>query len=135
MAIEYPDGWGVYAWHGVRVPERVIRAPHSLTGQDILDERNAEVRRVMIERVGYERFLALSGAREIHADAAGVLYRIELPDDESVVLVRVVNSTPEPDGSFRRYVLRVPPQIERARQAVAWTFDMKEAEYQPAVES
>lgn len=25
--IEYRDGWGFYAWHGVRVPKRVILAP------------------------------------------------------------------------------------------------------------
>src|ERR1051326_778015 len=29
--IEYHDGWGFYAWHGVRVPERVILAPEKLT--------------------------------------------------------------------------------------------------------
>lgn len=37
---------------------------------------------------------------------------------------------------FRKtYWLRVPPTMERARQAVAWTFGMDEQEYQPAVES
>src|SRR5262249_5707541 len=29
--IAYRDGWGCYAWHGVRVPERVILAPETLT--------------------------------------------------------------------------------------------------------
>jgi len=26
-ALEYPDGWGVYSWHGVRVPDFVIEKP------------------------------------------------------------------------------------------------------------
>jgi hypothetical protein len=53
--LNYPDGWGFYAWHGVRVPERVILAPETLTREDFLSEPNAEVRRVMQERMG-ERF-------------------------------------------------------------------------------
>ena len=129
------DGTALYAWHGTRVPKRVIVAPETLTAADILGERNAEVRRVMIERVGHEKFLQLTGAHPIQADATGTLYRIELPGDEPIVLVGVVNSTPEPDGSYKRYVLRVPPQMTRAREAVAWTFGMSEQDYAPRVES
>jgi hypothetical protein len=33
--IEYHDGWGFYAWHGVHVPERVILAPEALTRDDL----------------------------------------------------------------------------------------------------
>ena len=41
----------------------------------------------------------------------------------------------EPDGSFKDYFLRVPPNMERARQAVAWTFDKAENEYAPCLET
>ena len=135
LAIGYPDGWGVYAWHGVRVPEHVILRPDTLTATKILAEPNTEVRRVMIDRVGPERFVLESGARPIHQDDVGSLYRIDVPEDEPVVLVHVTNSTPEQDGSVRKFFLRVPPQMSRAREAVAWTFAMKEKEYDPAVES
>ena len=50
-------------------------------------------------------------------------------------MVKVVNSTPEPDGSFKDYFLRVPPEIVRAKQAVAWTFGKKENEYSPALQT
>jgi hypothetical protein len=50
-------------------------------------------------------------------------------------MVKVANSTPEADGSFKDYFLRVPPNMERARQAVAWTFDMDENEYAPEVQT
>jgi hypothetical protein len=50
-------------------------------------------------------------------------------------MVEVLNSTPEPDGTRRTYFLRVPPEIETAREAVAWTFGMDGAGYAPAVES
>ena len=41
----------------------------------------------------------------------------------------------EPDGSFKHYALRVPANIERPRDAVAWTFGLAPAEYRPAVET
>jgi len=35
----------------------------------------------------------------------------------------------------KEYWLRVPPTMERARQAVAWTFNLEEEQYQPVQES
>lgn len=52
-----------------------------------------------------------------------------------LVMVKVVNSTPEPDGQFKDYFLRVPPQMRRAKEAVAWTFNKTETKYQPAMET
>lgn len=49
---------------------------------------------------------------------------------------RVVNSTPEADGTYCRYFLRVPPTIGTARAAVAWTFGIdRVADYAIAVQS
>ena len=50
-------------------------------------------------------------------------------------MVEVINSSPEPDGEFKHYWLRVPPNITKAREAVAWTFGMSAAKYQPAIET
>ena len=50
-------------------------------------------------------------------------------------MVKVVNSTPEPDGSFKDYFLRVPPDMQTAHQAVAWTFDKTVATYQPVLQT
>lgn len=38
------------------------------------------------------------------------LIKREIPDDEPIVTLDVMNSSPEPDGSFRRYMLRIDPQ-------------------------
>jgi Domain of unknown function (DUF6745) len=40
----------------------------------------------------------------------------------------VVSATAEPDGSHRRYFLRVPPSTRTARAAVAWTFGFEKAD-------
>ncbi|GAA2645547.1 hypothetical protein GCM10009864_04690 [Streptomyces lunalinharesii] len=64
-----------------------------------------------------------------------MLWRVDLPDDEPVVMVEVVNSTPEPDGTHRTYWLRVPPRTRTARQGVAWTFGIAEEGYAPVLET
>lgn len=125
----------LYFWHGVLVPAFVVVRPDWITVKHIETEDNAEVRRVMIERYGQARYLVDAGAISIHADDWGTLYRKEIPNDEPMVMVKVVNSTPESDHTFKDYFLRVPPTMERARQAVAWTFGKEENEYEPAIET
>ena len=120
-AIDWPDGWGPYSIHGVTVPAAVVEHPETMTVQMIREERNAEVRRVMIERFGRERFLRESDAKMIHRDDWGTLWTIPLPD-EPLNLVEVVNSTPEPDGHFKVYLLGVNPIHKKALDAIASTF-------------
>jgi hypothetical protein len=135
-AASWPGGAGYHFWHGVQVPERVILAPETLTATDIADESNVEVRRVMIERFGAERFLSEADAERIHGDDYGTLWRAELEDDEPLVMVEVLNATPEEDGSFRDYFLRVPPDVSTAREAVAWSFGYDEPwDYEPQDQS
>jgi hypothetical protein len=57
------------------------------------------------------------------------------PNDEPIFLLEVINSTREPDGSFKHYWLRVPPTMKTARDAAAWTFDIPADEYAPAIET
>ncbi len=64
-----------------------------------------------------------------------LLVEVEMPNDENLVMVRVKNSTPEPDGHFKYYWLRVPPDSKNAEEAVAWTFGMSKKEYAPAKET
>jgi hypothetical protein len=113
----------------------VVLHPERLAARQALTERNAEVRRVMVERIGHDRFITELDLRPVHQDETGSLYRVGLAEDEPLVIVHVTNATPEPDGSRRRFFLRVPPEMERARQAVAWTFGLPEREYRPLEES
>jgi len=135
QALSYPDGWGVWVWHGVRVPANVILQPNSITTSEINDEKNIEVRRVMIERYGTARYLCDTNATILSTDECGTLYCKEMTDDESIVMVHVINSTPELDGSKKEYFLRVPPDITTAREAVAWSFGLKAEDYVPKTET
>ena len=135
-ALAFADGYSLWKWHGVTVAEDVIAHPEQLTVARIEKETNAEVRRVMLERYGEARYLQDSGAQPIHTDEYGVLYRKEVPGDEPIVMVRVENSTPEADGKTKKiYWLRVPPTIETAREACAWTFGVESKDYRPIMES
>jgi hypothetical protein len=114
-AVEW-DGFGVYSWHGLQVPSKVILDPKSITAADIDSEKNAEQRRVLIERYGFERYINESGARVIHEDKdelghARQLVRKERAGDTPIVGVFVYNSTLEPDGTRRRFFLRVHPEL------------------------
>ena len=134
-SISYRDGWSMYHWHGVKVDAYVVENPEKITIGLIESEKNAEVRRVMIERYGQAKYLLDSGAVEIQRDDFGALFRKEIPGDEPLVMVKVVNSTPEPDGGFKDYFLRVPPSMKTAHEAVAWTFDKTVEAYQPALQT
>lgn len=134
-ALGFADGFSAHAWHGVIVEPRIIEEPESISIEEIELTQNAEIRRVLIERFGQARYLQESGAVEVQKDEFGTLYRKEIQGDEALVMVKVVNSSPEPDGSFRDYFLRVPPDLASAKQAVAWTFGFDEEEYSLLAES
>lgn len=134
-ALAFADGFALHAWRGMPVPAEFLAGLGDLTPERIREEENAELRRVMLEYYGYDRYLAASGARHQHRDETGVLWRIELADDEDVVMVEVVNSTPEPDGTHRTYWLRVPPTTRTAREGVAWTFGLRPEAYEPLVQT
>ncbi|MEU1666179.1 DUF6745 domain-containing protein [Streptomyces sparsogenes] len=134
-ALAYPDGFALYAWRGMPVPAAFLEQLSQLTAERIRTEENAELRRVMLEHYGYDRYLEESGARPVHRDETGVLWRIEMAGDEPVTMVEVVNSTPEPDGTHRTYWLRVPPRTRTAREGVAWTFGLEADGYAPERET
>ena len=132
-ALGYRDGWGVWSIHGVRVTPKIVEHPESLTVQEIRDEPNVEVRRVMLERFGADRFMAESNAELIGEDDWGKLWRIpdapDEPDGKPLVLVEMLNSTPEPDGSVRTYYERAHPDVQTPLAALAWQANMSESEY------
>ena len=136
-AVRWPEGERYWYWHGLRVPRRVVEEPESITAWDIHAERNMELRSVLLERMGFDRYIYEGGGRLIAEDGFGRLWRCRrLPDeDETPVFVEVENATVESDGSARRYFLRVPPAMRTPHQAVAWSFGLSVAEYAPLAES
>ena len=137
------DGSSLYSWHGVRVPAWIIERPQDITPAKIEAEANAEVRRAMMERFGWDRYIIEGRFDKVHTDDFGTLYRKRV-GDEDVLVVRVIDPStgreyglpvhPElmplgPDGPFGE------PQALTARGAVASTFGKRAEEYAPAWEA
>ncbi len=122
-------------WRGVRVNERIAFHPGQLTAREALEEKNVELRRVIIERMGYLRF-----ARETHArtldedqDPGGTrqLLLIDLQEDEP--LVGLSCHCP---STGRQYFLRVPPAMKTCHQAAAWVAGFDDPSlYHPQIET
>jgi hypothetical protein len=134
-AFAYPDGFALHAWHGLRVPAWLVDQLPRLRVEDIQAQANAELRRVMLEYYGFDRYLRDAGATRVDQDGTGTLWRAEFDDDQPLIMVEVVNATPEPDGTHRIYWLRVPSDTRSAREAVAWTFGLAPDEYRPLRET
>jgi hypothetical protein len=142
--LAYPDGWGFYAWHGRRVPGWVILGPST---EAITAEENVEVRRCAIEALGWDRFIAEAGLVPVAAGQSKNLAAAHVPDPGNpgqhlvlydvperlwgsrIRLLMCTNGTPEPDGTRRRYGLKVPAHISDPVEAAAWTAGLGKEEY------
>lgn len=148
LALEYEDNWGVAVWHGSVVPAWVTCTPaHQLLVGQIQGERNQEIRRILLQRMGWGYYLKQTRARVEQEDEYGKLYRMDAETGFPMCVVEVVNGTPEPfkgdysvdkgfihreDGRwYKKYFLRVPGHMKTAHQAVAWTFFQTTKTYHP----
>lgn len=135
-ALAFPDGSEIFSYHGVGVPSNVITDKESITIDAIRNELNVEHRTVMMSLYGESRFLIDSNADLLDEDECGSLYRVQLAGGEPLVMVRVKDPTPSKQGTMGTYYLRVPPDMETAKQAVAWTFGFDSPrDYAPQVET
>lgn len=137
----YRDGFQIQARQGALLPAWLVTSPHRVTVQHIEREQNVEMRRLLLEAMGIESYLSKSKAKEIGQDDTGILWQRALstreqewrPELQPMTFVEVINGTPEPDGRFKRYFLRVPPWVQSAREGVAWTYGLGENEYRPTL--
>ena len=161
-AVEWPSGERYWFWKGLRVTQWIIETPEKITAELIRTEKNAEFRRVMMERFGYGRYVKEMGGTMIHEDHTGKLWllrprsqhelpavprrfskaavalatdtvRVLPPQPDEIAVVEVVNGSKEPDGTYKTYYLSVPPKSKTALEAVAWTYGMTSDEYRKLV--
>jgi hypothetical protein len=124
-ALRFPDGWSVWAWKGVEVPQWMIEQPEKITLASIDGEMNVQVRCCMIEIMTPQRYVALGGAVRVAEDETGILWRKSWLASDAWAAVEVINATPEPDGTRKHFFLQVPANMRSARDAVAWTYGLR----------
>ncbi|MEG4444408.1 leucine-rich repeat domain-containing protein [Microcoleus sp. AT9_B5] len=115
-AIEFADGWNFYYYHGVRLPEEYGKVhPNQWQSQWLLTEENAELRRVLIQGIGYDRLIQDLSAKQIDSCQEYALLQIDNADVEPICLLKMTC----PSTGFI-HALRVPPNLTSAREAIRW---------------
>jgi hypothetical protein len=116
-AIAYPDGFSVFAIHGVRVPENIVIEPEKQTLEEIESEKNSEIKRIRIERYGWEKYLNQSGAKIVDQRINERDLQTERLFQSKDGMVRFICVDP---STGRRYSLGVPREIKTCEQAQNW---------------
>jgi hypothetical protein len=122
-------------WQGVRVEERILLRPETISVEEILGEQNAERRRVLLDRFGVPRFMQESKASVLDEDrdrgGPRKLLCVEMKEDEPLVTLSCFCPS-----TSRQYFLRVPPDTKSCRQAAAWIAGFDDPDrYQPILET
>lgn len=116
-AIQFADGYSLYAYHGVTLPEEYGKLhPHQWKAEWILEEKNAELRRVLIQGIGYTRICQELQATELDSWQEYTLLKIDKEIDGE--LMYLLKMTCPSTGHI--HALRVPPDLESAREAIRW---------------
>jgi hypothetical protein len=137
-SVEYSDGWGRYSWHGYLIPhthEWIITNPERLTLEAAINESNAELRRVMLDRMGWDRVEKQREARLIDADINHGQPRRLLEFDingEKTRVMHVVNGSDEPDGSRRQFFIGAVSEATTVHEAVALSYGRNPKSYAEA---
>lgn len=122
-------------WKGVPIDARIAFQPETIKVHEVLNEANTERRRVLLERMGYEKFLSHARAKVLDRDedAGGERRLLQVPmrNDEDLVCLAVYCPS-----TGRQYMLRVPPQMRTCHQAAAWLAGYDNpADYCPLIET
>lgn len=120
----FDKGWEEECYSNLK--DYLLLIKKSVKGKDVLETKNAEIRRFLMKRIGYEKVKKDVGATVIHTDGTSQL--LQFKDGDYYVKVK--------DSSTKReYLLYVPNNLKTCRAAIAWTFGLAESEYNPIIET
>lgn len=118
-ALEYADGWKLYFYEDVILPEKYGQLlPEQWSAQWLLEEKNAELRRVLIEGIGYDRIVEELKAKELDAWREYTLLSIPGIDVNLLNPIYLLKMICPSTGKI--HALRVPPEVNSAREAIRW---------------
>ncbi len=116
-AIQFTDGFSIYAYHGVTLSEKYGQVPPSQWCSEwLLSEPSAEIRRVLLQGISYNRIWQNLTAIEIDSWQEYTLVKVN--NDGEVEPTYLLKMTSPSSGSI--HVIRVPPNILSAREAIRW---------------
>ena len=116
-AVLYADGWSHYAIGGVAVDEQIVIRPKTQTIMQITKEENEEVKRIRIERYGWEKYIADVKAKVVDQrrnDIDGTIEALFVMAGGMKAFCGRCRST------GRVYFLEVDPSISNCEQSQKW---------------
>ncbi|WP_052128221.1 DUF6745 domain-containing protein [Neosynechococcus sphagnicola] len=114
-AIQFADASFINIHHGLILPKAYQVSYDQWRADWLLTETNAELRRMLIQTFGYERICQELKALEIDRWQEYTLLQIPMEDEESIQLLKMTCPS-----TNHIHVLRVPPEMTSAREAIAW---------------
>jgi hypothetical protein len=116
-SIRWPDGEAYYFFRGVMIPADWGKVKtEAWQSSWLIDTKNAEQRRVLLQGIGYDRVMRDLKFDLVHRQGDMELRKKSGIDVEPVMLLKVVcPSTRQP------YVLRVPPTMTECEKARRWS--------------
>ncbi len=117
MALQYPDGWGIYALNGVRMkPEYVLTPKEKITPQTVMAERSVEQRRELIRKVGVDTLVSCGKVIE----CKGEYKLIDMsPVFQGIPYApHLLMKNPSVEGTW--HLEGVSPECKTVQQAINW---------------
>ncbi|MFI0353156.1 DUF6745 domain-containing protein [Actinomadura sp. 9N407] len=142
-AVRYPDGWCLWAWHGVTMPRQIFEDDVPI--RRAVSLRNSEQRRCAVEmlagRAGWHRLVGEAGWPRVGQEAPDPgnpgqvlsLWCVEELYDDHLHLLLMINGTVERDGTRREFGELVPGWIRDPVQAAAWQIGLTSRQYRETV--
>ena len=115
-AIQYPDGFSIWALNGVRVSQEIAETPAmKLDPGLVVKERNAEIRREIVRKMGVERVCLKLNAKCIDTVGDYELLELDLQDGRISPYLKMRNPS---IGTY--HIEGVPPGIDSVEKALNW---------------
>jgi hypothetical protein len=117
-SISYADGFEVYSLNGIKVTKELVMTPASELSTDlVLKEKNAEIRREMVRKIGIERVIDKLGANVV--DKWEEYELLDMPKIEGMISKAKWLKMKNPSiGTY--HIEGVPFEMKTCQEALSW---------------
>jgi hypothetical protein len=121
-ALLYPDSYSIYKMNGVTVTkEQTETSSDKFTKEMILGEKNADVRRELVRKIGIEKAMEILEAKVIDKDMGYELLTLDLGDKRNRPYLKMK------DFSIKAYHIEgVHPDVKTVKEALCYRNGLKE---------
>ena len=122
LAVKYPDNYGLYCLNGVGVTKEIVEiSAEELDANLVTKEKNAEVRREIVRKIGVERVCQKLNAKVLDKQDAYELLNLDLGENRIRPYLKMINPS---IGTF--HIEGVSPDCKTVEEALSWRNGTKE---------